>query len=173
MWQKFVAGVCVMTGALGFGWSLCGEMSSDIRQLKLLKQILLYMMGEITYLHRPMEEIFDMVSEKTEPPYDAFLNEVSQKLKVRSGKSLTKIWNETIHSAKITAIISQTGLDYLGKMGKCFEYEGEQLQVEALELFEMELDDEIDRLKTKKDENSKLIKALSTLTGILCIILLC
>lgn len=43
--------------------------------------------------------------------------------------------------------------------------------MEALGLFEMELDNEIDRLKTKKDENSRLIKALSTLTGILCIIL--
>ncbi len=56
-------------------------------------------------------------------------------------------------------------------MGNCFAYEGGQLQVEALGLFEMELDNEIDRLKTKKDENSRLIKALSTLTGILCIIL--
>lgn len=42
MWQKFIAGACVMTGALGFGWSLCGEMSSQIWHLKQQKQILLY-----------------------------------------------------------------------------------------------------------------------------------
>lgn len=56
-------------------------------------------------------------------------------------------------------------------MGNCFEYEGERLQVEALRLFEREIDSEIDRLTVKKNENSRLIKALSTLTGILCIIL--
>ena len=56
-------------------------------------------------------------------------------------------------------------------MGDCFAYEGEQLQVEALGLFGTELDSEIDRLTEKKNENSRLIKALSTLTGILCIIL--
>ena len=50
-------------------------------------------------------------------------------------------------------------------------YEGKQLQVGALGLFETELDSEIDRLTAKKNENSRLIKALSTLTGILCIIL--
>ena len=46
-----------------------------------------------------------------------------------------------------------------------------QVQVEALRLFESEIDSEIDRLTVKKNENSRLIKALSTLTGILCIIL--
>lgn len=43
MWQKFIAGACVMTGALGFGWSLCGEMNHDIALLKQQKQILLYL----------------------------------------------------------------------------------------------------------------------------------
>jgi len=168
MWQKFIAGACVMTGALGFGWSLCGEMSSQIWHLKQQKQILLYIAGEIAYLHRPMEEIFDMISTKAESPYDQFLREVSLRMKARNGKSLIAIWNETIQDR---GDFMQIGKDYLLKMGDCFAYEGEQIQVEALGLFGTELDSEIDRLTEKKNENSRLIKALSTLTGILCIIL--
>lgn len=171
MWQKFIAGACVMTGALGFGWSLCGEMNSDIQHLKQQKQILLYISGEITYLHRPMEEIFDMIADKVEPPYDLFLSDVSWRMRERDGNSLTSIWNETVHDRINGSDFSQTGIEYLAKMGNCFEYEGEQLQVEALRLFELELDSEIDRLTVKRNENSRLIKALSTLTGILCIIL--
>lgn len=171
MWQKLIAGACVMTGAVGFGWSLCGEMSCDIRHLKIQKQILSYIMGEITYLHRPMEEIFDLVSEKTEPPYDIFLREVSKKMNERSGNSLIHIWNITIQEMKNQMNVSQTVLNYLKKMADSFEYEGGQLQVESLGLFGVELDNEIDRLKARKDENSRLIKALSALTGILCIIL--
>lgn len=171
MWQKFVAGACVMTGALGFGWSLCSEMSNDIQHLKQQKQILLYIAGEITYLHRPMEEILDMTADKMEPPYSLFLCEVSRKMKERNGNSLLSIWNETVQARKNGAGFSQIGIEYLLKMGNCFEYEGEQLQVEALRLFERELDTEIDRITAKKNENSRLIKALSTLTGILCIIL--
>ena len=72
-----------MTGALGFGWSLCGEMNSDIRHLKQQKQILLNISGEITYLHRPMEEIFDIIADKAEMPYDLFLRSVSQGMKAR------------------------------------------------------------------------------------------
>lgn len=171
MWQKFVAGACVMTGALGFGWSLCSEMSNDIQHLKQQKQILLYIAGEITYLHRPMEEIFDMTAGKVEQPYNLFLSDVSQRMRERNGNSLINIWNEAIHDRRSGTDFSQIGMEYLIKMGSCFEYEGEQLQVEALRLFETELDSEIDRLTAKRNENSRLIKALSTLTGILCIIL--
>ncbi len=171
MWQKFVAGACVMTGALGFGWSLCGEMDSEIWHLKQQKQILLYISGEIAYLHRPMEEIFDLIAGKAEPPYDLFFSSVSQKMKERNGNSLVSIWNEAVCAGKNGTDFSQIGIEYLAKMGNCFEYEGEQLQVEALGLFESELDSEIDRLTAKKNENSRLIRALSTLTGILCIIL--
>lgn len=171
MWQKLIAGACVMTGALGFGWSLCREMDFDIHHLKLQKQILLYITGEITYLHRPMEEIFDIIAEKTEPPYETFLKDVSRGMRERDGKSLVSLWNEAAYDIKQRTDIPQTGWEYLVKLGNCFEYEGEQLQVEALGLFGTELDGEIDRLMKRKNENSRLIRALSTLTGILCIIL--
>ena len=158
MWQKLIAGACVMTGALGFGWSLCGEMNHDIALLKQQKQILLYMIGEITYLHRPMEEIFDLIAPKAEPPYHLFLEEIAQRMRERDGKSLVQLWNEAVYDRQDKTELSQTAKTYLLKMGTCFEYEGEQLQAEALGLFVTELD-------------SRLIKALSTLTGILCIIL--
>lgn len=171
MWQKLIAGACVMTGALGFGWSLCREMSCEIQHLKQQKQMLLYMIGEITYLHRPMEEIFDIISEKITAPYDCFLKELSRKLKERDGRSLIHLWQETLNRIKLETDISEKGLCYLEKMGNCFACEGDKLQVGTLELFELELDSEIDRLTAKKDENSRLIQALSTLTGILCIVL--
>lgn len=171
MWQKLIAGACVMTGSLGFGWSLCREMSCEIQQLKQQKQMLLYMIGEITYLHRPMEEIFDIISVKTTAPYDMFLEEMSQNMKERNGRSLTILWQEAIAHLRLKTNISEKGICYLEKMGTCFECEGDGLQIGTLELFGLELDNEIDRLMAKKEENSKLIRALSTLTGILCIIL--
>lgn len=171
MWQKYVAGACVMTGALGFGWSLCGEMNSEIWHLKQQKQVLSYIAGEIAYLHRPMEEIFDLMADRAEQPYDLFLGEVARRMKQRDGNSLVNIWNEAVCERKDGAEFPRTGIACLAKMGNCFAYEGERLQVEALRLFEAEIDSEIDRLTEKKNENSRLVKALSTLTGILCIIL--
>ncbi len=171
MWQKFVAGTFVMTGALGFGWALCIEMNNEIQHLKAQKQILLYMIGEISYLHRPVEEIMDIIAEKIEAPYNNFLMTVSQKLQERSGKELINLWQESIDDTFRRTDISKAALGYFERMGNCFGCEGDKLQVEALKLFESELDAGINKALTKKEENSRLIRALSTLTGILCIVL--
>ncbi len=160
-----------MTGALGFGWSLCGEMNCEIRQLKAQKQILLYMIGEISYLHRPVEEIIDLLADKMEAPYDAFLVNLSKKIQQRSGKGIIQLWQEELYSMEETTTLSKIAQMYLKKMGDCLGCEGDRLQIEALRLFESELDDAIHKATIKKEENSRLIKALSTLTGILCIVL--
>lgn len=99
------------------------EMNHDIALLKQQKQILLYMIGEITYLHRPMEEIFDLIALKADPPYNLFLAEIAQKMKERDGRSLIQLWNEAVHDRQDKTELSQTGKSYLLKMGNCFEYE--------------------------------------------------
>jgi stage III sporulation protein AB len=171
MWQKLVAAGCVMTGAFGFGMSLCGEMNSDISYLKVQKQMLMYMIGEISYLHRPMEEIFDILSEKISEPYDDFLKNMSDKMRERSGKSLRNLWYAAIYDIEEQKKLSPIGIVYLKKMADCFDCEGDRLQIEALGLLERELDGEIDRLTEKKEENSRLIRVLSTLAGVLCVVL--
>jgi len=160
-----------MTGALGFGWSLCWEMNCEIQHLKAQKQIILYMIGEISYLHRPVEEIMDIIAEKMEEPYNTFFNNIALNFRKRNGKRLTTLWKEGITALQESTDMPKTALVCLEKLGSCLGCEGDNMQVEALRLFEQELDAQIDKAVTKKEENSRLIRALSTLTGILCIVL--
>ena len=83
-------------------------------------------------------------------PYDLFLRSVSQGMKARDGKSLVSIWNAAVRDRKNGAGPLTDRHNVSGKMGNCFEYEGERLQVEALRLFEREIDSEIDRLTVKR-----------------------
>lgn len=171
MWQKLIAAVCVMTGAFGFGMSLCGEMGRNIYCLKIQKQMLLYITGEISYLHRPLEEIFIMLSERIDEPYSGFLKNVAEKMNERSGKSIRNIWCIEIENLKNNGGLSDMCVSYLKKTVDCFECEGDIIQVEALELLNRELDNQIEYLIDKKNENGRLIKILSTLTGVLCVVL--
>ena len=170
MWQKLIACACVMTGAVGFGYAVCREMSCEIQHLKLQKQIVSYMTGEITYLRRPMEEVLDIISERVEAPYDTFLEDVSLKMKERNGMGLRDLWKREVDGLRSESGLSDKALNYLEKMAGCFGCEGDLLQVEALGIFERELDVEIDRLLGRKEENGRLIRALSALVGIFCIV---
>ena len=160
MWQKLVAGTCVMTGAVGFGLALCGELSSEISHLKKQKELLLYVIGEITYLHRPASEILHMAAERMGEPYAAFLSSTSAQLEERTGRTLAELWNENIACLK-ESDIPKEALRYMVRMGACFGCEGDKMQI----------DERISVLSAKRSENSRLISALSALTGVLCIVL--
>ena len=170
MWQKLVAGTCVMTGAVGFGLALCAELGSEIAHLKKLKELLLYIIGEITYLHRPAAEILSMAAQRMGAPYAVFLEQTAQQLEARDGLTLPEIWNANI-GLMGEAEIPKEALRYLERMGTCFGCEGDKMQIEYFSLFERELDERISVLSAKQSENSRLISALSALTGVLCIVL--
>jgi stage III sporulation protein AB len=171
MWQKLVAGIFVMIGSSGFGAALCKDMSSEIEELKVEKQILSYIMGEIAYIHRPLEEIFDILSERIETPFDELLRRIADKMRSRSGKSVTKIWQEEMKAWSVEYRITGRCIGYLERIPYCFECEGDNIQVETLELLRNEIDLEIENLLERKKENSRLIRVLSTLAGVLCIVL--
>jgi stage III sporulation protein AB len=157
-------------GASGFGYSLCREMNRSITELKIEKQMLLYIIGEIAYLHRPLEEIFDILSERTQKPFNGFLRSVSAKMRERNGKRLKDIWIEEI-SKDISKEISLQSAIYLERMAGCFECEGDRIQMESLELLCRDIEQEIEERLGKKIENDKLIRVLSALFGVLCIVL--
>lgn len=170
MWQKLVAGACVMTGSVGFGLALCGELSSEISHLKKQKELLIYVIGEITYLRRPAAEILSIAAERMGKPYAEFLDNMVVQLDERSGRSLSEIWSRNVGLIR-EGEIPKGALRYMERMGECFGCEGDKMQIESFRLFERELDERIAVLSAKRSENSRLINALSALTGVLCIVL--
>lgn len=159
-----------MTGAVGFGLALCGELGSEIVHLKKQKELLLYVIGEITYLHRPAAEILSMAAERLGEPYASFLNRTSEQLEERNGRMLADIWSGNMEYL-MERDIPKEALHYMERMGACFGCEGDKMQVECFRLFERELDERITVLSAKRSENSRLISALSALAGVLCIVL--
>lgn len=170
MWQKLVAGACVMTGSVGFGLAMCGELNSEITHLKKLKELLNYIIGEIAYLRRPAAEILSIAAERMGEPYAEFLERTSVQLDRRNGRALSDIWRNNI------AFIGENkmpreALLYMERMGECFGLEADKMQIESFKLFERGLDERIEELCERRKEDARLINALSALAGVLCIVL--
>lgn len=111
-----------------------------------------------------------MAAQRMGAPYAVFLEQTAQQLEARDGLTLPEIWNANIGLMR-EAEIPKEALRYLERMGTCFGCEGDKMQIEYFSLFERELDERISVLSAKQSENSRLISALSALTGVLCIVL--
>ena len=171
MWGKIVAGLFILLGTQGFGIALCQEMKCFLYHLNEQKQMLSYMMREITFLHRPMQEIFLSLSERLQKPYDTLLGNVAQKMDDGSGKSLQEIWDEEMAEIEKNKCYPKKTFHFLRQMKRCFCCEEDEMQKEAFSMLREELEEEMNKVKRGKEEKDRLIRTLSLLAGILCIVI--
>ena len=171
MWQKTVAAALVLCGTQGFGYALCQEMQCLLYHDTEQKQLLLYMTREIAFLHRPMQELLEHISEKLQEPYRGLTASVAQEMRKDDGRGLHTIWQEQLEKLRESRYYPIQAINHLAGIGECLGCEEAELQLASLRLQMEELDEEIEKLKCRKEERSRLIQTLSLLTGIFCIVL--
>ena len=171
MWGEFVAGLLVLTGALGFGLALSQEMKCVLYHMNEQKHMLLYMEREIVFLHRPMQEIFFDIAERLQKPYDSFLLQVAEKMEDGSGRSLVSVWESEIEKMHKKRSYPKAPFFYLRQMTRCFCCEEDVMQKEVFSIVSHELEEELEKLRKDKKEKDRLIRTLSFLAGILCIVI--
>ena len=171
MWGKIIAGLLILIGTQGFGMALSQEMKCFLYHLNEQKQMLFYMMREIDFLHRPMQEIFISLAERLQKPYDSFVRNVARKMEDGSGIGLQEIWDEEIDELKKNRCYDKKAFVYLRQMKRCFHCEEDEMQKEAFAMLSEELEEEMNKIKRGKEEKDRLIRTLSLLAGILCIVI--
>ena len=171
LWGKFIAGILVVIGTQGFGVALSQEMRCKLYHLNEQKRMLFYAMREIAFLHKPMQEIFLSLSERLQKPYDIFLKNVADKMEDGSGRNLSVIWQEEVLEVDKHACYPKNTFYYLEKMQNYFQCEEDEMQKESFDMLYQELVEEIEYIKKYKKEKDKLIKTLSLLAGMLCIVI--
>lgn len=171
LWGKIIAGMLVLTGAQGFGLALRQEMKCILYHLNEQKQMLFYIMREISFLHRPMQEIFLSLADRLQKPYNVFLKDIADNMDNGSGRTLQEIWDEELDTIEKNRCYPKAITRYLRRMKRCFCCEEDEMQKEAFAMLCEELEEERKKMQKSKDEKDRLIRTLSFLAGILCIMI--
>lgn len=171
MWEKAFAGILVVLGTQGFGYALCQNMKCRLYHNNQQKELLLYMIREISFLHRPIAEILEAASEQLDMPYSKFTQTVARRMEDGKGDGLGTIWQEETEKLKDSRCYPKTSMQNLSNIGKSVGCEEDEMQVEALNVMRMELEEEIKRTRCESEEKGKLIRPLSLIAGIFCVVL--
>ena len=171
MWQKTIAAILVLCGAQGFGYALCQEMQCMLYHDTEQKQMLLYIIREISFLHRPMEEIFSNIGEKLQEPYRKVITDIAEEMGTECGRGLHAIWQENVSQMQQKKKYPKKAIEHMYKIGECLGCEEDDMQIASLTLISKELEEEIEDIKSRKEERSRLIQTLSLLAGVFCIVL--
>ena len=161
-----------MTGAFGFGYALCQEMNNVLFNFKEQKRMLLYIINEISFMHKPMEEIFYSFGGRLKEPYASFALRIAEQMASRNGKTLCEIWHDEARLLQRSKECPKAAAAMLFRIGESLGYDGDKMQIDALRLIDAELSEEIENRTRENEDKCKLVRTLSVLAGLFCVVLL-
>ncbi len=171
MWYQAIAGGLVMIGAYGFGMALCQDMRCLLYHFEQQKRMLLYFERETDFLHRPIQESFDVIAERLATPYRELATGIADAMRDSGGKSFQDIWRRRTEELAKENFYPQKVMAYLKRIGEGIGSEEDTLQVQLCALLRKELEDEIEKLKLEKAQKSRVINTMSLVSGILCVVM--
>lgn len=169
MWWKTIACSFVIISTQILGISYGKDLKCTLYHLSQQKKMLLYMMGEIQYLHRPMIEILAGMKNIVEEPYVSFIHSVIEEMEHE--KSLKDSWLLQAKGLEDSHCYPECAIKYLYDYPGLFVYNASRTQLEALQLFLKGIEEKIEEIKEQKKSHARIFYLLSSLLGVFIIIL--
>lgn len=169
---KIVGCVLILSSSAGMGWYFSGELRGRIQDLKDLKRILSLLRGDIRYANTPLPEAVQALSVRHDGKYKIFFSKIAERLIELGGVSFSDIWKEAIEKELINTSLNKKDLQTLTQFGENLGYLDKEMQLNTIDLYLSQIDEEIKDLSKNVKEKSYLYNSLGILGGIFIMILM-
>jgi stage III sporulation protein AB len=169
---KIIGCILVIVSSTGMGFYFSSEMKNRIDDLKELKKLIGLLRGDIRYASTPLPEAIDAISRRHNGRFSTFFHHVSVKLHELSGLTFPEIWKEAATLKLVETSLSKKDKLQLMQFGESLGYLDKDMQMNTLELYISQLEDEIAELAKSVKEKSYLYNSLGIMAGIFITIIM-
>lgn len=152
-----ITGAClILCSAAGIGASFSGDLKRRVRELRILKQLVYMLQGEIRYARLPLPGAFCHVSVRLPVPFGTFLSETADELKKADGRTLGEVWKmeEAKHLKGLHLV--RADLEQLESLGEVLGYLDAEMQLAAIRLYLEQLENSIAEAQEHMGSRQKL-----------------
>lgn len=169
---KIVGCILIILSSTLMGFYCSNELKSRINDIKELRKLIILLRGDIRYGNTPLPEAICAISRRHEGSFKKFFDRISERLSENSGYTFSQVWREAVEDE-----LSQTSLNKRDKFsliqfGENLGYLDKEMQMNTLELFLTQIEDEISELSKTVKEKSYLYSTLGIMAGIFISIIL-
>jgi len=169
---KIVGCILIILSSTLMGFYCSSELKSRIEDLKELRKIIMLLRGDIRYGNTPLPEAINSIAKRHDGNFKAFLANVSEKLSERSGYTFSQIWAEAVKKELITTSLNKKDKYQMIQFGDHLGYLDKEMQLNTLDLYIDQLDEEIRGLSGTVKEKTYLYNSLGIMAGIFISIVL-
>lgn len=170
--MKIVGSVLVIISSAGMGFFFSNEMKCRIDNLKELKKLISLLRGDIRYANTPLPEAINSITRRQSGSFDSFFHYVSAKLHELSGRTFSEIWREAVQKELSDTSLSKKDKLQIIQFGENLGYLDKDMQMNTIDLFLSQIEDEIKDLSKNIKEKAYLCNTLGIMAGIFIIIIM-
>jgi stage III sporulation protein AB len=169
---KIIGCILVIASSTGIGFFFSCEMRGRIEDLKELKKLIGLLRGDIRYANTPLPEAISSITRRHSGRFDDFFNYVSIKLHELSGLTFSDIWKDATEQQLANSSLSKKDKLHLIQFGENLGYLDKDMQMNTLDLYISQLEEEISEMTKTVKEKSYLYNSLGIMAGIFITIIM-
>lgn len=169
---KFVGCILLLTGAVGYAYSLCREKRMQIKQLLQIQYFYRLLQGEILYSGLPLPDILLLVAESVEEPFGSAFSEIGRNVTLQQEESFDSVWKQYLKKALSESRLSRRQKESILRLPESLQLCDRQGQAKALQRQIEEMDKMIRPLEEEARNKNKVIMSLGIAAGVFLTILL-
>lgn len=163
---RIVGCIMIVTASAGMGFFFSGELRNRIMDLKELKKLIFLLRGDIRYANTPLPEAVQALSFRHDGKYKPFLTKIAERLIELGGVSFCTIWKEAVTKELENTSLNKKDLANLGQLGENLGYLDKDMQINTLDLYLSQIEEEINELSKGIKEKSYIYNSLGIMGGI-------
>jgi stage III sporulation protein AB len=170
--MKIIGCIMVIASSAGMGFYFSSEMKERIDDLKELRKLIGLLRGDIRYAATPLPEAISALNRRHNGRFHQFLEYVSTKLNELSGQTFTLIWRTGVEKMLGNTSVNKKDKLQLAQLGENLGYLDKDMQVNTLDLYITQLEEEITDLSKTVKEKAYLYNTLGIMAGIFITIIM-
>lgn len=170
--MKIIGCILVIASSTGMGLFFSNEMRCRIEDLKELRKLIGLLRGDIRYANTPLPEAISSITRRHSGNFDIFFNSISAKLHELSGHTFSEIWKEAVQKELADTSLTKKDKSHMIQFGDNLGYLDKDMQMNTLDLFIVQLEEEIKDLSKTVKEKAYLCNTLGIMAGVFIIIIM-
>ena len=156
----------LLSGTAGIGFGKAKELDQRVEELRMLRQFIMLLEGEIRCTHRPLPELLLSLGERTGSPFQSFFTETGRALELHQGLTVQEVWKEQLALSRKDLHLSRQEYEELMEFGGMLGYLDIQMQTELCLWYEERLKISVQTAMSEAGEKRRLYRCLGILSGV-------
>lgn len=170
--MKIIGCILVIASSTGMGFFFSSEMRCRIDDLKELRKLIGLLRGDIRYASTPLPEAISSIHRRHSGRFDNFFQYISIRLQELSGLTFSDIWKSATEKELSNTSLTKKDKLNLIHFGENLGYLDKDMQMNTLDLYLSQLEEEIVDLSKSVREKTYLYNSLGIMAGVFITIIM-